>query len=450
MLRYSHERAVGFLIFILASASVVAAHAAGWELVFSDEFNDDRLDRTKWATRYIYENETLDRFKDEKQRYRDNDNHVLSDGVLSLIARKKPGGDYFESGLIRSHRTFYYGYYEARIFLPNARGVWPAFWLEGDYDVDGKFWHPPEIDIFEYVINGVEDKANMLHSNSASRDKWAEQQYIYHDRSFWLRLQEMVANEDLNKDWHVVGFVWAPDRISLFWDGRLIYTRMFQWLRKDGELGPPAHIDLNLAIGGGWAGRHGIDESSFPQSFKIDYVRVCQYTTSEQGDRQCGPSTMTPAPADFGYSAPLNDMPKPAFLGIDGLAAGGKETAKTLKRSAGEPLIFRLPVRLPKNYPTNRQLEVSVFDEVTGAVVASTITSFHDNMKTETDGNGIIEVSLPSIRTPGNYIIAAKLTTELTSGNGSKEKSISPVACQTEILQPPKGRSCRLSRLKIQ
>jgi beta-glucanase (GH16 family) len=90
---------------------------------------------------------------------------TLSDGVLELTAEKKPGASLFDSGLIRSHRTFYYGYYEARVFLPSGKGVWPAFWLEADYDQDGRTWHPPEIDIFEYVINGAEDRPNMLHSN---------------------------------------------------------------------------------------------------------------------------------------------------------------------------------------------------------------------------------------------------------------------------------------------
>lgn len=33
---------------------------------------------------------------------------------------------------------------------------------------------------------------------------------------------------------------------------------------------------LKLAIGGEWAGRHGIDDSMFPQSLEVDYVRVYQ------------------------------------------------------------------------------------------------------------------------------------------------------------------------------
>src|SRR5215510_9616885 len=56
---------------VLMVASTGSARSAGWELVFSDEFSGDKLDRTKWATRYIYNNEKMDHLNDEKQRYRD-------------------------------------------------------------------------------------------------------------------------------------------------------------------------------------------------------------------------------------------------------------------------------------------------------------------------------------------------------------------------------------------
>ena len=31
---------------------------------------------------------------------------------------------------------------------------------------------------------------------------------------------------------------------------------------------------LNLAIGGGWAGLNGIDDTAFPQALQIDWVRA--------------------------------------------------------------------------------------------------------------------------------------------------------------------------------
>jgi hypothetical protein len=31
---------------------------------------------------------------------------------------------------------------------------------------------------------------------------------------------------------------------------------------------------LNLAIGGGWGGQKGVDDSIFPQKYYIDFVKV--------------------------------------------------------------------------------------------------------------------------------------------------------------------------------
>jgi beta-glucanase (GH16 family) len=438
---------LGLTLIASVNFSAGPAHSAGWELVFSDEFNGDRLDRNKWATRYIYQNETMDHFNDEKERYRDN--HVLSGGELSLMAKKVDGSDLFESAMIRSHRTFYYGYYEARVFLPSAKGVWPAFWLEADYDVDGKTWHPPEIDIFEFVINGVEDKANSLHSNTVG--PWNEKSYTYVDKKFLLKFQNMYGSEDLNLGWHTAGFVWAPDRISFFWDGRLIYTRMYEWLRKDGQLGPPAHVDLNFAVGGAWAGRHGIDEAAFPQAFKIDYVRVCQYTASERGGRQCGPSEVTPDPKDFGYSATLNDMPKPAFLKVSKAVAGKQANAGILSLNTTDPLNVEIPITLPENYPSNRMLQAWVFDETTGMVVGSANARLQEgSVKKRPDGASIVELSMPAIPRAGSYVLSGKLTSEVAGEKGIKEVLASPVTCSTDVVQPVKGRSCRLLSLKVQ
>lgn len=436
------------VLIVSAILPTKAAWSAGWELVFSDEFNGAKLDRTKWATRYIYENETMDHFNDENQRYRDN--HVLSDGVLSLVAKKLEGTNLFESAMIRTHQTFYYGYYEARVYLPNGKGVWPAFWLEADYDINGKTWHPPEIDIFEFVINGVEDKANSLHSNMSG--VWREQSYTYVDKSFLLKFQNMYGSEDLNLGWHTAGFVWAPDKVSFFWDGKLIYTRTYQWLRQDGQLGPPAHVDLNFAVGGSkWAGRHGIDEAAFPQSFKIDYVRICQFTNSDKGSRQCGPGELTPDPKEFGYSSILNDMPKPAFLSVTKAAADKQPRAGALWLNTSDPLNIEIPVKLPENYPSNRTLHAWVFDEVTGSTVASTTVKLQDgSVKKRDNDTSLVQISLPAIQRAGSYVLVGRITSDVPGANGAKQVLPSPVTCSTDVNQPVKARSCRLLSLNVQ
>ena len=95
------------------------AFGAGWKLVFQDEFQGNALDRSRWATRYVHRDGRLDHLNDELQHYRDNDNHRVRSGELQLVARRT-GENAFGSGMIRSLQTFYFGYFEARVWLPRG------------------------------------------------------------------------------------------------------------------------------------------------------------------------------------------------------------------------------------------------------------------------------------------------------------------------------------------
>ena len=140
---------------------------AGYVKVFADEFSESRLDTSKWWTRYIHGGGTLDVLNDEAQRYRESGNHVMTGHSLTLLAKKvaaESSGDDYQSGMIRSKTSFKYGYFEARMKVPDAIGVRPAFWLNPSArSTDGKIAWPPEIDIAELANNGAEDTMRMLH-----------------------------------------------------------------------------------------------------------------------------------------------------------------------------------------------------------------------------------------------------------------------------------------------
>ena len=253
---------------------------AGYALVFNDEFTGSALKRSKWFTRYINDNETADRLNDEKQRYRDNANHLLGNGLLSLTARKvrsdDPAGINYESGMLRSDFTFRYGYVEARVRMPGGRGVWPAFWLASDADGQGRIGWPPEIDIFEVVNNGVEDTMDMLHTGVIVPAGAAPAPHLYADPAYNPTWTYWRAPYRFNDGWHTVAIEWTPDRVTTFVDGKRLVTRAYTWTRSDGTPAGPAHLLLNLAVGGSWAGRHGIDDSAFPQALQVNWVRVYQ------------------------------------------------------------------------------------------------------------------------------------------------------------------------------
>ena len=251
----------------------------GYRLVFNDEFDGTALDRSKWFTRYIHESETGDHLNDEAEIYTDNDTHVVANGVLRLVARRRspsprPGVNY-ESGMIRSDWTGRYGFFEARVRMPGGRGVFPAFWVIADVAESGRINWPPEIDFFEFVNNGKDDKADMLHI-AASSPPGVPPVYTYLDPGFVLARKDYHAPFRFDQGWHTIAAEWTPTTVSAYVDGLLVATREFQWRHNDGQLAGPAHILLNLAIGGRWAGRYGVDDAAFPQALEVDWVRVYQ------------------------------------------------------------------------------------------------------------------------------------------------------------------------------
>jgi beta-glucanase (GH16 family) len=270
--------------------------ASGWVVVFEDDFSGTSLDRSKWYTRYIYNNGKLDHLKDERQRYRDNGNHQLADGILNLVAQRPDAKGLYPSGMIRSRQTFRYGYFEARIKLPKGRGLWPAFWLNSDYDERGKLSWPPEIDIMEFVQNGVTEHPNMVHSTvQLGKKKVQGGEWLYRDKSFHEKWTFYNAQQDLTADWHVFGLLWEEDdTVTAFFDGKKLWQRQYRWVYDDGRQAGPAHILVNLAVGGKWAGAGGIDNAAFPATLQVDYVRVCKRATNAVGQETCARSEFAP------------------------------------------------------------------------------------------------------------------------------------------------------------
>jgi beta-glucanase (GH16 family) len=136
---------------------------------------------------------------------------------------------------------------------------------------------PPEIDIFEFVNNGKDDKVNEIHSSTTDTPGRATE-FRYVDPHFKTNFRDYVAPFDFNAGWHTIGAEWTPTEVSIYVDGLKVVTTSFQWEYADGTLAAPAHVLLNLAIGDKWAGRYGIDDSAFPQALAVDWVRVYQKT----------------------------------------------------------------------------------------------------------------------------------------------------------------------------
>lgn len=333
-------------------------HPAGMVLKFGDEFDGTALDRGRWCTRYQYGggvalqpgyadasctpggSGTLDFLNDEQQRYRDVTTtgeplHVVRDGVLSLRATRTGKDSYaaYEAAMLRSKTEFVPAagerlYLTARVRLPDVQGTWPAFWLAPGVRNGAAQW-PPEIDILEGPLNRVEDRDTMLHlaahGNAGGSTTFRAASYDSNGN--------YVAPSSLRGRWVEVGLEWTGTSACWFVDGTKILCRGSSWTDDAGKPANPSPILLNLAVGGGWAGRHGIEDNRFPASFDLDHVRV--WTSAGAG------TTAPPAPPAPTPSAPTPSAPAPSVPPVSAAsgplrsaASGRCLTAHALGRSA--------------------------------------------------------------------------------------------------------------------
>lgn len=226
-------------------------------------------------TRYIYAEGRLDHLNDEWTRYRDNDNHVFGPGHLSLVARAPRGlapGE-IESGMLRSRWVGRYGYFECRLRVPRGRGMWPAFWI----NPQDMRW-PPEIDVMEIVNNGRDTTANsfhFLHGRGAGQEP---PRLSLLDRFHSYR----PPGTDFADDFHTFAVDWTPDTVRHWVDDRLVADRPYRWQHDDASDGGPAHLLLNLAVGGKWPGPP-LRAEDFPARLDIAWLRVWQRALATEG-----------------------------------------------------------------------------------------------------------------------------------------------------------------------
>jgi beta-glucanase (GH16 family) len=81
--------------------------------------------------------------------------------------------------------------------------------------------------------------------------------------------------ENATSEFHTYRIDWTPDYIHGFIDGE----KIFEFLKEssNSEVWPfdkKFHLLLNIAVGGNWGGIQGIDDSAFPATMEIDYIRA--------------------------------------------------------------------------------------------------------------------------------------------------------------------------------
>jgi beta-glucanase (GH16 family) len=240
-----------------------------WDLVWSDEFEGECLDLSKWKL----ETGQHGWGNNEWQNYTDGENLLVSDGKLKITAKligagQKPGD--YTSTRLNSKQSFLYGRMEVRAKLPahKGKGLWPAIWMLGDSIHSGGWPDCGEIDIMEYVSF----QPGMIHCAIHSKA---------HNHCDKTQVDAHAPLLSAEEEFHIYGVEWTDTRISFFTDEpsniKMTFDRPSDFNPQNWPFDKPHFFLMNIAVGGGWGGLHGVeDDKIFPATMEVDYVRVYQ------------------------------------------------------------------------------------------------------------------------------------------------------------------------------
>ncbi len=293
----------------------------GYELSFSDEFDNSTLNQERWNTQLRWDGE----YNGERYEYRvingedqfyvnifsGDQEHLnrivpqynpfeLDGNRLAIRAIKNPlqnnsgnraygnlveisSQQTFLSGALTTYDKFTqkYGYFEARIKIPSHVGTFPAFWLHHQrrsYENTQR----SEIDIMENLGHAPWYIYNSFHYNTGVRAfEFGTPHFLTPSPT-----GQFYNGTDFSQDYHTYAVEWEPGQVKWFIDGQQVSQ-----LNNGNVDYEELYLILNLAMGGEWTnfptnsgglGRDG--NNHFPNqndlnnfnnpALEIDYVRV--------------------------------------------------------------------------------------------------------------------------------------------------------------------------------
>ena len=241
------------------------------ELVWSDEFNyKGPPDPTKWG--YDLGDGcpgVCGWGNNEQEYYTENSRNVrVRNGRLIIEAHREAMGNkpYTSTRMVSKRKgDWRYGRIEVSAKLPKGKGTWPAIWmLSTDWSYGG--WPASgEIDIMEHVGFDPGVIHGTIHTEKYNHGKGTQKEGV-------------ITIPDCSENFHTYAINWTEDKMEFFVDENLYHTVLRD--PKEDFTGWPFdqrfHLILNLAVGGNWGGKEGIDKGIWPQRMEVEYVRVYQ------------------------------------------------------------------------------------------------------------------------------------------------------------------------------
>ncbi|MEM8529349.1 MAG: carbohydrate binding domain-containing protein [Chloroflexota bacterium] len=251
-----------------------------WELVWSDEFNESAGTPPNPA---IWTPEIGDGTirsipgwgNSELQYYTDSPDNVAMDGNGNLVITVRETDEnsnllcyygpceYTSARLITENKVeFAYGRIEMGVELPRGAGLWPAFWSLGT-NIDQVGWpQSGEIDFMEFVGREPNQVFGTIHGPGYSGGASFGDTYDF--------------DEEVPSRYRTFTVEWEPNRIVWYVDGIKYHEATPEDVApNEWVFNQPFYLLMNVAVGGNFGGPVG-EETTFPQTMAVDYVRVYQ------------------------------------------------------------------------------------------------------------------------------------------------------------------------------
>lgn len=243
-----------------------------WVQTLDENFDGQSINLGRWN---IYTHNYWD-----KRTHFSKDNAIVNDGKLTLHYEKKTGYHNDDpNDTMTVGKTGYacgfantfgkwrqrYGYFEARVKLPKAPGLWPAFWTMPYRDPEGgKTVNRSSIknggmehDILEFLSGWGPFRYNTaFHWDGYGREHKASGttcNYVLPDKEGFI----------------TAGFYWVPGLAVYYAQGR----ETLRW-ESPRVCSVPSYIMFYM-VSGGWDNLP-LEDAKLPDDFVIDYVRAWQ------------------------------------------------------------------------------------------------------------------------------------------------------------------------------
>ncbi len=242
-----------------------------WDLVWSDEFDVDGLpnqddwdydvadgcpDVCGWGN-----NELQYYTKANKRNARIEDGHLIIEAHQNAMG----GKEYTSARIVtRGKNAWSSGKLEIRAKLPSGKGTWPAIWMMPEESAYGIWPKSGEIDIMEHVGYSPDSIIGTVHTEAFNH-------------GIGTQIGNDVYIPDCESEFHIYSITWSDQSIEWYVDGIQYHSFSNKNMSyKEWPFDQPFYLIMNIAVGGNWGGRHGVDSYIWPQRMVVDFVRVYQ------------------------------------------------------------------------------------------------------------------------------------------------------------------------------